>query len=106
MSNLIRARQPAITRLFPHQANRRYIVPSRVKAAPTPAVALDFNQLAVWLVSEGWLDAVAFEHHLTVNGGQILDRVQGDACQVNHLTPIPLQVDTTQGLQMQGRCTP
>lgn len=40
---LIRARQAIMTRLFPHQANKIYIVPSRVKgkgvapaAAPPP----------------------------------------------------------------------
>ena len=27
--SFIRARQPAITRLFPHQANRRFVVPNR-----------------------------------------------------------------------------
>ena len=107
MSNLIRARQPIMTRLFPHQANRRYLIPSRVKGLGTPpAVALDFEELAAWLRSEGWLDAEAFAHHLTVNGGQILDRAQGDACQTDGLTPNALQVDTLQGLQMQGRCRP
>lgn len=30
---VIRARQAGITRIVPHQANRRFIVPSRVKAA-------------------------------------------------------------------------
>jgi len=73
----------------------------------TPAAAaLDFDQLVAWLLSEGWLDAVAHAHHLTVNGGQILDRVQGDACLTNHLTPAALEVDMIQGLQQQGRCQP
>lgn len=44
MGDLIRARQPIITRLFPHQANRRYMIPGqRARVAGPGQVPLGIN---------------------------------------------------------------
>jgi hypothetical protein len=39
--SFVRARQPAITRLFPHQGNQRFIVPNLRRVAPAPNLVED-----------------------------------------------------------------
>ncbi len=45
--SVIRARQPVLTRIFPHQANRKYLVPNRHGMIPDQAPAFQATQVIV-----------------------------------------------------------
>ena len=59
--SLIRARQPVLTRIFPHQGNSRYIIGSRGAAAAPPAgVDPLFANVRAILHCDGAQDAIVF----------------------------------------------
>lgn len=49
--SLIRARQPALTRVFPHQANRRFVIPSRGAIGQIPLMGVVAAQSDTQLIA-------------------------------------------------------